>query len=66
MAILAAVISPHLQAPDGWLPLCELATEYLGQWSVEAKSVEAMRRVLENLLRNVLDGKFGEGRVPWG
>ncbi|KIV93431.1 hypothetical protein PV10_04644 [Exophiala mesophila] len=57
MAILASVISPHLQAPDMWRHLCELAIKYLALWSAEAKSVEAMHRVLENLLRRVLDGQ---------
>lgn len=59
MAILASVISDELQCPDDWVDLCRSAIRFLAQWSAEARSVEAMRRVLNGLFERVLSSHKG-------
>ncbi|KEF59381.1 uncharacterized protein A1O9_04225 [Exophiala aquamarina CBS 119918] len=59
MAIIASVISDELQGPEDWVDLCRLAIRFLAQWGAEARTVEAMRRVLEGLFERVLRSPKG-------
>ncbi|KIW42860.1 uncharacterized protein PV06_06368 [Exophiala oligosperma] len=60
MALLASVISEDLQSPNDWVDLCRTAIRYLTHWGAEARSVEAMRLVLEKLFDRVLRNSQGQ------